>query len=357
VQEETAAGTEASTVSIAHIVDSPVHETARATMADYRRTKNNWTRPSVNRLQSSAALREAAKGGQYKISSPWDQQDEELVEDFDRALQTMNTTVKSPWEEGSTELRAQQRNEAAAAAYKLTTPFDEDPAFVRKQEELRRAASEYKYESLFEVPPLTAKQQKIIDEYKMNPPFRCSYNVVAEEKRTAKKLAPGKNPPTRQPWAHGSLPADPVPYKIFERPPTALWTVPPKQEHLDSALPSSGDPILDNLRAQLRKHGAAGIAGLSRKFRIMDDDQSGTLDMQEFIKGIKECKVADLSDKALKHLFLYFGTSSTLCKFENPVRHVKLFSLCRQGRQRRDQLRRVLSRRAGKYLPSSYFPY
>jgi hypothetical protein len=39
----------------------------------------------------------------------------------------------------------------------------------------------------------------------------------------------------------------------------------------------------------------------------MDDDQSGTLDMQEFVKGMKECKIADLSEKAIKHLFRYFG--------------------------------------------------
>ena len=36
---------------------------------------------------------------------------------------------------------------------------------------------------------------------------------------------------------------------------------------------SSGDPILDNLRMQLKKHGASGILGLARKFKIMDDDR------------------------------------------------------------------------------------
>ena len=36
---------------------------------------------------------------------------------------------------------------------------------------------------------------------------------------------------------------------------------------------SSGDPILDNLRMQLKKHGANGILGLARKFKIMDDDK------------------------------------------------------------------------------------
>eukprot|EP01034_Spumella_vulgaris_P021909 gene21908-27986_t len=69
---------------------------------------------------------------------------------------------------------------------------------------------------------------------------------------------------------------------------------------------SSGDPILDSLRAQLKSHGASGIAGLARKFKIMDDDGSGTLNLDEFRKGMKECDVCELSDKAVCHLFRYF---------------------------------------------------
>jgi hypothetical protein len=267
----------------------------------------NWTKPSVNKMMPGKEMREAARKGTFRISSPWDQQDEDLVEEFDRNLQSLNATVKSPWEEGSTELRAMERNQAAARDYKMTSLFDEDPDIARKQAEQVKAAKEYKYQSMFEVPPLTEKQQRMIDEYQMNPPFRTSYNIVPEEKKTAKKLAPGKNPPTRQPWTYGSVPADPVPMKIFQRPPTALWSVPPKVEDADNQMPSSGDPVLDSLRVQLKKQGSAGIAGLSRKFRIMDDDQSGTLDMQEFVKGMKECKIADLSEKAIKHLFRYFG--------------------------------------------------
>ena len=168
---------------------------------------------------------------------------------------------------------------------------------------------------MFEVPPMTEKQQQMLDEYEMNPPFRTSYNIVEEEKKTARKLAPGKNPPTRQPWTYGTMPADPVPKKIFAQPPTGLWDSPAAKVETQEELPSSGDPILDSLRLQLKKHGAAGLAGLSRKFRIMDDDQSGSLDLQEFVKGMKECKVADLTDKALKHLFRFFGecTKSEYC--------------------------------------------
>ena len=276
-------------------------------MGDYRKTKSTWAKPSANKTQSTRKTTEDFhKLHQGKIVSPWDIQDDDVLEEFDRTLAAMEVHVEHPWYERSTELRAHEAEKQAAQNYKMKSLFDEDPAYLKKQEDLRKAAEGYKYQSMFEVPPLTEKQQKAIDEYQMNPPFRCSYNQVPEDKRTAKKLAPNKNPVTRQPWTYGSVPADPVTHKIFERPKTALWTV-PKTEEEDSQLPSSGDPILDSLRAQLKKHGAAGIAGLSRKFRIMDDNQNGTLDLAEFVKGMKECKVADLSDKALKHLFLYFG--------------------------------------------------
>ena len=39
----------------------------------------------------------------------------------------------------------------------------------------------------------------------------------------------------------------------------------------------------------------------------MDDKNSGTLDMAEFVKAMKECNIADLSHKAVTHLFRYFG--------------------------------------------------
>jgi Ca2+-binding EF-hand superfamily protein len=38
----------------------------------------------------------------------------------------------------------------------------------------------------------------------------------------------------------------------------------------------------------------------------MDDDGSGQLDMAEFKKGMKELKLAELSDKAIEHLFRFF---------------------------------------------------
>lgn len=42
------------------------------------------------------------------------------------------------------------------------------------------------------------------------------------------------------------------------------------------------------LRESLKTHGARGIAGLSRKFKIIDDDGSGQIDITEFTKAIQE---------------------------------------------------------------------
>ena len=47
------------------------------------------------------------------------------------------------------------------------------------------------------------------------------------------------------------------------------------------------DPI-EKLRNQCLARGASGIKGLSRTFKIMDDDGNRTLDFQEFKKGLHD---------------------------------------------------------------------
>jgi Ca2+-binding EF-hand superfamily protein len=43
----------------------------------------------------------------------------------------------------------------------------------------------------------------------------------------------------------------------------------------------------------------------------MDDDNSGSLDMPEFCKAMKECEIADMSKKAMEHLFRYFDSDDS----------------------------------------------
>jgi len=46
--------------------------------------------------------------------------------------------------------------------------------------------------------------------------------------------------------------------------------------------------MLEQVRQSVRKHGAVGIRGIGRKFRICDDDGSKQLDLEEFTKAMHE---------------------------------------------------------------------
>ena len=49
--------------------------------------------------------------------------------------------------------------------------------------------------------------------------------------------------------------------------------------------------MIENLREGLAKRGARGMIGLQRIFKIMDDDHSGTLSIQEFWKACKDFRI------------------------------------------------------------------
>jgi Ca2+-binding EF-hand superfamily protein len=248
-----------------------------ATHNNYRRTKANWERPSLNLRQQ----RERSPDQPYKTKSPWDQDSRELEDEFEQQLNALDVNVSRPWDEGSYEMEMKQKQ--------------------------REEAKKYKFHSLFEVPDLSDAKKRQLAAYEYNPPFNCGFNSVDVPMKSAKKLnADLKNPKTRKPWTYGELPADPVPIKQFPRPQTVLWDVPKGDQAAGQPLDSSGDPVLDELRQQLKSKGALGISGLARKFRIMDDDGSGNLNYQEFRKGIKECGLTTLTEKQIKHLFLYF---------------------------------------------------
>ena len=82
-----------------------------------------------------------------------------------------------------------------------------------------------------------------------------------------------------------------------------------------SAPPTSTTPppnvsnIVAALKAQLAKRGARGISGISRKFKIMDDDDSKSLSKDEFTKAMRECDIG-LTGTELNILFNYFDTGN-----------------------------------------------
>ncbi|XP_076836407.1 calcyphosine-like b isoform X2 [Brachyhypopomus gauderio] len=58
------------------------------------------------------------------------------------------------------------------------------------------------------------------------------------------------------------------------------------------------DPV-ERLRLQCLSRGSAGIKGLSRAFRIMDDDNNRSLDLKEFTKGLNDYGVLMEKTEAL----------------------------------------------------------
>lgn len=63
--------------------------------------------------------------------------------------------------------------------------------------------------------------------------------------------------------------------------------------------------MVERLRTKLASRGARGIIGLGKQFRIMDDNNSRSLDIYEFGKAMKDYMLG-FSDAELKTLFNYF---------------------------------------------------
>ena len=73
-----------------------------------------------------------------------------------------------------------------------------------------------------------------------------------------------------------------------------------KQEEARSALKDS--KVMDKFREKILERGGKGILGLARQFKIFDDNNSGTLDLPELTKAIRDFRV-DLSPNEIKILF------------------------------------------------------
>lgn len=78
---------------------------------------------------------------------------------------------------------------------------------------------------------------------------------------------------------------------------------------------SSGDAlhnskVMEKFREKILSRGGKGILGLARQFKIFDDNNSGTLDLPELTKAIRDFRV-DLSNNEVKILFNLLDTDQS----------------------------------------------
>jgi calcyphosin len=68
--------------------------------------------------------------------------------------------------------------------------------------------------------------------------------------------------------------------------------------------------IISKLKGELKSRGGGGFIALQRKFRIMDDDGSKSLNLAEFKKAMKEMNMG-LTDAELRMLFEHFDSDNS----------------------------------------------
>ena len=59
-------------------------------------------------------------------------------------------------------------------------------------------------------------------------------------------------------------------------------------------MPKYQSILVERFRKAVRARGASGIIGLGRAFRIADDNNSGTLELEEFKKAIHDSGLHDV---------------------------------------------------------------
>jgi Ca2+-binding EF-hand superfamily protein len=73
---------------------------------------------------------------------------------------------------------------------------------------------------------------------------------------------------------------------------------------------ATGEELLDMMRQKILARGTRGILAMGKLFKIIDDNNSRSLDMDEFRKVTKELRL-NFSDAQAKKLFNYFDRDKT----------------------------------------------
>jgi calcyphosin len=68
--------------------------------------------------------------------------------------------------------------------------------------------------------------------------------------------------------------------------------------------------LVQNFRQKVLARGATTIIGLGRSFRVMDDDRSGHIDIDEFTKAVIEHRL-DIREANIRQLFHVFDSDNS----------------------------------------------
>jgi hypothetical protein len=102
----------------------------------------------------------------------------------------------------------------------------------------------------------------------------------------------------------------------------------PSNDDADDDPDAGLHPLVKRFKDRVVSRGSSGIIGLQRKFRIMDDDGSKSLNMVEFKKAMKET-VPEFSDGDATNLFRMFGKYNICALF---TWRTILFTFCQLRR-------------------------
>ena len=68
--------------------------------------------------------------------------------------------------------------------------------------------------------------------------------------------------------------------------------------------------MINRVADKLKARGARGIIGLGRSFRVIDDNNTGTLDKNEFAKAMRDYRITD-DNEEIEAIFLTFDADKT----------------------------------------------